>query len=155
MAGKAAPQAAITRLDPRKIPPGKWQVIPTYPVAGTVHVDTGHLIQGKAPVCISTIVAPPCQPRAQKVLRNGHLTTLTPAEAKQRAAMALARVRALRPAITKQRQSGNSGNTGNTGNSGTPATAAPPHRPAPRYRRPRRRGSSAAMRMALQSTPFR
>ena len=119
VAGKAAPQVAIARLDPRKIPPGKWQVIPTYKVAGTVHVEKAHLIQGEAPACISTVVAPPCQVRPMTVLRNGHLTQLTPAEAKKRADQALATYRAaVSRRHTTSADSGNSGNSGNSGDSG-------------------------------------
>ncbi len=118
MAGKAAPQVAVAKLDPRKIPPGKWQVIPAYRVAGTVHVQKGHLIQGQAPACISTIVAPPCQVRPQQVLRNGHLTTLTPAEAKKRAEQALGAFRASESRHRTGAESGNSGNSGNSGSSG-------------------------------------
>ncbi len=115
IAGKAAPQIAV---DPRRIPAGKWQVIPTYRVAGTVHVETGHLMQGAAPTCISTIVAPPCQPRPEQVIRNGHLTTLAPAQAEKRAEQALARYRAATNRHTATAGSGNSGNSGSTGNSG-------------------------------------
>jgi uncharacterized membrane protein YgcG len=117
MAGKAAPAVATARLDPAKIPPGTTQVIPAYPVGGAVHVDGSHLIQGKAPACISTFVAPPCELRPMTVLRNGHATRLTPAEAKKRAAQALATFRAAvdRPHAT----SGDSGNSGNSGNSGS------------------------------------
>jgi hypothetical protein len=121
MAGKAAPQIAVAKLDPRAIPPGNWQVIPAYRVAGTVHVEKGHLIQGTAPACISTIVAPPCQARPQQVLRNGHLTTLTPAEARKRAEQALARFRAAVGA--RHSTSSGSGNSGNSGNSGTSANS--------------------------------
>lgn len=117
MAGKAAPEVAAARLDPRKIPPGKWQVIPTYRVGGTVHVEKAHLFQGQAPVCISTVVAPPCQVRPMSVLRNGHLTQLTPAEARKRAEAALG---AYRAAISRRHsRSADSGNSGNSGNSGT------------------------------------
>ena len=123
MAGKATPQIAVTKLDPSKIPPGKTQVIPAYRVAGRVQVDKGHLIQGQVPACISTIVAPPCRVRPMAVMRNGHLTQLTPAEAKKRAAQALATFRA---AVSRGHSksadagnSGNSGNSGDTGNSGT------------------------------------
>jgi hypothetical protein len=118
MTGKAAPQVAVAKLDPRKIPAGKWQVIPAYRVAGTVHVQKGHLIQGQAPACISTIVAPPCQVRQQQVLRNGHLTTLTAAEAKKRAEQALATFRAAASRHSTSADSGNSGNSGSSGNSG-------------------------------------
>ena len=31
------------------------QVIPAYRVNGTVHVEKGHLIQGQAPTCFSTV----------------------------------------------------------------------------------------------------
>ncbi|MGH2892467.1 MAG: hypothetical protein ACRDPM_04250, partial [Solirubrobacteraceae bacterium] len=119
MAGKAAPQIAVTRLDPSKIPPGKTQVIPAYRVAGRVQVDKGHLIQGQVPACISTIVAPPCQVRPMTVMRNGHLTQLTPAEAKKRAAQALATFRAaVSRGHSKSADAGNSGNSGDTGDSG-------------------------------------
>jgi hypothetical protein len=134
MAGKRAPQAGIARFDPRNVPPGNWQVIPTYRVAGTVHLEKAHLMQGQAPACISTVVAPPCEVRPMTVLRNGHLTRLTPAEAEKRAEKALAAVRA---AVSRQRvtstDSGNSGNSGdsgtssnggNSGNSGNSGTAA-------------------------------
>ncbi|MBV9944353.1 MAG: hypothetical protein JO262_19645 [Solirubrobacterales bacterium] len=114
-----APQVAVTRLDPRKIPPGKWQVIPTYRVAGTVHVEKGHLMQGQAPACFSTIVAPPCQVRSMTVLRNGHLTQLTAAEAEKRAARALSTRSAVSRRHTTSTDSGNSSNSGNSGNSGT------------------------------------
>jgi hypothetical protein len=141
VSGKAAPQAAIARLDPSKIPPGKWQVvIPAYKVAGTVHVAKAHLMQGQAPACFSTVVAPPCQVRPMTVLRNGHLTQLTPAEAKKRAAQALATYRA---AVSRRQStgagsgnsgnsgsSGNSSNSGNSGNSGT-ATSTGTQVPAP------------------------
>ena len=116
MAGKPAPQAAITRLDPRKIPPGKWQVIPTYPVAGTVHVDTGHLIQGRAPVCISTVAAAPCP--AQSILRSRGATPTALANIHRQAAQeALKRFLARHPAVSTN--IGNSGNSGNAGNSGS------------------------------------
>jgi uncharacterized membrane protein YgcG len=119
-AGKAAPQIAIAKLDPRRIPPGKTQVIPAYRVAGTVHVEKGQLMQGQAPACISTIVAPPCQVRPMTVLRNGHVTRLTPAEAKERAARALATLRAaVSRGHSKSADSGNSGNSGDSGNSRT------------------------------------
>ena len=119
MAGKPAPQAAITRLDPREIPPGKWQVIPTYPVAGTVHVDPGHLIQGRAPVCISTVAAAPCP--AQSMLRSrGAAPTALANIHRQAAQAALKRFLARHPAVsTNSGNSGNTGNTGNTGNSGS------------------------------------
>jgi hypothetical protein len=117
MAGKAAPQVASARLDPRKIPPGKWQVIPTYRVGGEVHVDKAHLIQGRAPACISTVVAPPCQVRPMTVLRHGHLSHLTAAEAKKRAELALATFRAAVSRLNRKRA--DSGNFGNSGNSGT------------------------------------
>jgi hypothetical protein len=132
MAGRAAPQAAITRLDPRKIPPGKWQVIPAYRVAGTVHVDKAPLIQGQAPACISTVVAPPCEVRPMSVLRSGHLTQLTAAEAKKRAEAAFGTYRAAvsRP-HSETAGSGNSGNPGNSGNSGNSGTASGIHVPAP------------------------
>jgi hypothetical protein len=131
MAGKAAPQVAVAKLDPRTIPAGKWQVIPAYRVAGTVHVEKGHLIQGTAPACISTIVAPPCQPRPQQVLRNGHLTTLTPAEAKKRAEQALATFRATAGRQTTSAGAGNSGNSGSGGNSGNSGTSTGTQVPAP------------------------
>jgi len=118
MAGKEAPQVATAKLDPRKIPPGKWQVIPTYKVAGTVHVDKAHLMQGQAPVCISTVVAPPCQVRPMTVLRNGHLTGLTPAEAKKRAKQALATFRAAVSGL--HGVTANSGNSGNSGKASAP-----------------------------------
>jgi len=137
-AGKATPQVAITKLDPRKIPPGNWQVIPTYKVAGTVHVETGHLMMGQAPACISTVVAPPCEVRPMTVLRNGHLTQLTPAEAKKRAEQALATYRA---AVSRRHStsagsgnsgnSGNSGSSGNSGNSGNGGTPTGTQVPAP------------------------
>ena len=82
--GRAAPQVAVARLDPTKIPPGRIQVIPAYRVNGTVRVEKGHLIQGQVPVCFSTVAPPPCQARPLTVLRNGHLTHLTPSEAKKR-----------------------------------------------------------------------
>jgi uncharacterized membrane protein YgcG len=120
MAGKEAPQVATARLDPRKIPPGKFQVIPTYKVAGTVHVQQAHLMQGQAPACISTVVAPPCTVRPMTVFRNGHLTQLTPAEAEKRAKQALATARA---AVGRSQgtsaNTGNSGNSSNSGNSGS------------------------------------
>ena len=134
--GRAAPQVAVARLDPRKIPPGKIQVIPAYRVNGTVHVEKGRLIQGQVPVCFSTVAPPPCQPRPLTVLRNGHLTQLTPAEAKKRAEQALAAYRAAvshRSADTgnsgNSDSSGsgtaaNSGNSGNNGNSGTSTSSA-------------------------------
>ena len=118
-AGHPAPQVAIAQFDPRKIPPGKWQVIPTYRVAGTVHVEKGHLMQGQAPACFSTIVAPPCQVRSMTVLRNGHLTQLTAAEAEKRAARALSTRSAVSRRHTTSTDSGNSSNSGNSGNSGT------------------------------------
>ena len=119
MAGKAAPQVATARLDPRKIPPGKFQVIPAYKVAGTVHVDHAHLMQGQAPACISTVVAPPCEVRRMTVLRDGHLTQLTPSEAEKRAEQALATARAaVRRHLSTSPDTGSSGNSGNTGNSG-------------------------------------
>ena len=125
--GRAAPQIAVTKLDPTKIPPGKWQVIPTYRVAGTVHVQIGHLIQGRAPTCFSTVAAPPCQARPLTVLRNGHLTHLTSAEARKRAVEALAAFRAaVHDRSSDAANSGNSGNSGsgtsmsgNSGNSGS------------------------------------
>ena len=116
--GRAAPQVAVARLDPRKIPPGKIQVIPAYRVNGTVHVEKGRLIQGQVPVCFSTVAPPPCQPRPLTVLRNGHLTQLTPAQAKKRAEQALA---AYRAAVSHR--SGDSGNSGNSGNSGSGTSA--------------------------------
>ena len=132
MAGKAAARAATARLDPAKIPPGAWQVIPTYPVGHSVHVDKGHLIQGKAPACISTVVAPPCQVRPMTVLRNGHPTELTPAEAKKRAEAALATFRAT---VSRRHgmsaDSGNSGSSGNSGNSGNGGTSTGIQVPAP------------------------
>ena len=116
-AGHPAPQVAIAQFDPRKIPPGKWQVIPTYRVAGTVHVEKAHLMQGHAPPCFSTIVAPPCRVRPMTVLRSGHLTQLTPAEAKKRAAQALARYRA---AVSRRHStSADAGNSGSSGSSGS------------------------------------
>jgi RNA polymerase sigma-70 factor (ECF subfamily) len=114
MVGRAAPQVATARLDPRKIPPGKWQLIPTWRVGGTVHVETAHLMQGQAPACISTVVAPPCQLRPMTVLRNGHLTQLAPAEANKRAEAALATHRAaVSRRNSKIADSANSGNSGN------------------------------------------
>ena len=117
--GRAEAQIAVAKLDPTKIPPGKWQVIPAYRINGTVHVDKGHLIQGQAPTCFSTVPAPPCQPRPATVLRNGHLTQLTPAEVKKRAEQALAAYRAA--ANHRSADTGNSGNSGssNSGNSGS------------------------------------
>lgn len=51
------------------------------------------------------------------VLRNGHLTQLTPAEARKRAEAALG---AYRAAISRRHsRSADSGNSGNSGNSGT------------------------------------
>jgi uncharacterized membrane protein YgcG len=131
MAGKA-PQVAVARLDPRKIPPGKWQVIPTYRVASAVHIDKAHLIQGQAPVCISTVVAPPCQVRPMTVLRDGHVTPLTPAEAKKRAAQALATYRAkVSRQHTTSADSGNSGDSGTSGNSGNSGNSTGTQVPAP------------------------
>jgi hypothetical protein len=124
VAGRAAPQTATARLDPRKIPPGKWQVIPAYRVRGTVQVEKPHLIQGQAPACISTVVAPPCHVRPMTVLRNGHLTQLTPAEARKRAAQALATFRAaVRGRHSTSADSGNSGNSGNSGTSNNSGTS--------------------------------
>jgi hypothetical protein len=117
-------QVAVAKLDPTKIPPGNWQVIPAYRVNGTVHVEKGNLIQGHAPTCFSTVPAPPCQPRPLTVLRNGHLTHLTPSEAKKRAVQALA---AFRAAVhERSSDAGNSGNSGNSGsgNSGTSTSTA-------------------------------
>jgi hypothetical protein len=147
MAGREVPQAAITRFDPRKIPPGKTRVIPTYGVANAVHVATGHLIQGKAPVCISTVVAPPC--KAQRVMRGAPLTPANLADIHRRAAQeALKRFLARHPAIARKSAdsgnsgnsgSGNSGNSGNTGNSGsgnsgtTTSTAKPTQVPVPEW----------------------
>ena len=132
MAGKAAPQIATARLDPRKIPPGQVQVIPAYKVAGTVHVDKAHLMQGQAPTCISTVVAPPCELRQVTVLRNGHLTQLTPAEAKKRALQALATFRAaVSPGNRASGNSGNSVNSGNSGNSSNSGAATGTQVPAP------------------------
>ncbi len=113
MTGRAAPQVAIARLDPSKIPAGKTQVIPTYRIAGTVHVEKGHLIQGQAPVCFSTIAPPPCQPQPVTLLRNGRLTQLTPAEARKRAQHAAEQILAHRAQV--QAHSGNSENAGNSG----------------------------------------
>ena len=139
--GRPIPQAAITRLDPRKIPPGKWQVIPAYRVAGTVRVERAHLIQGQAPPCFSTAVPPPCPVRPMTVLRDGHVVGLTPAEAKKRAQHAAKQILAYRAQV--QAVSGNSGNSGtsgggtssnsgNSGNSGTTtSTARPTQLPAP------------------------
>lgn len=116
VASAPKPQVAVAKLDPTKIPPGKWQVIPAYRINGTVHVEKGNLIQGQAPTCFSTVPAPPCQPRPLTVLRNGHLTHLTPSEAKKRAVQALA---AFRAAVhDRSSDAGNSGNSG-SGNSGT------------------------------------
>jgi uncharacterized membrane protein YgcG len=116
-AGKEAPQAVIARLDPRKIPPGNWQVIPTYRVGRTVHLEKAHLMQGQAPACISTAVAPPCEVPPMTVPRNGHLIQLTPAEAKKGAEAALSIYRA---AVSRRpNSSGNSGTSGNSGNSGS------------------------------------
>lgn len=117
-------QVAVAKLDPTKIPPGKWQVIPAYRINGTVHVEKGNLIQGQAPTCFSTVPAPPCQARPLTVLRNGHLTHLTPSEAKKRAVQALAAFRAA--AHDRSSDAGNSGNSGNSGsgNSGTSTSTA-------------------------------
>ncbi len=117
-------QVAVAKLDPTKIPPGKWQVIPAYRINGTVHVEKGNLIQGQAPTCFSTVPAPPCQARPLTVLRNGHLTHLTPSEAKKRAVQALAPFRAA--VHDRSSDSGNSGNSGNSGsgNSGTSTSTA-------------------------------
>ena len=120
-------QVAVAKLDPTKIPPGKWQVIPAYRVNGTVHVEKGNLIQGQAPTCFSTVAAPPCQPRPLTVLRNGHLTHLTPSEAKKRAVQALAAYRAAvshRSADTGNSGNSGSANDGNRGNSGTSTSTA-------------------------------
>jgi hypothetical protein len=129
LAERAAPRAAITRLDPRKIPPGKWQVIPTFRVADSVHVERGHLMDGAAPACFSSIPAPPCVP--QQARANGRLAPTTPSEAD--AAQALARVVARQRAIVDKsansgnsRNSGTSSNSGNSGNSGTSTSAAKP-----------------------------
>ncbi|MFZ0976358.1 MAG: hypothetical protein WAN22_29315 [Solirubrobacteraceae bacterium] len=117
-------QVAVAKLDPTKIPPGKWQVIPAYRINGTVHVEKGNLIQGQAPTCFSTVPAPPCQARPLTVLRNGHLTHLTPSEAKKRAVQALAAFSAA--AHDRSSDAGNSGNSGNSGsgNSGTSTSTA-------------------------------
>ena len=71
------------------------------------------------------------------VLRNGHLTQLTPAEAKKRAAQALATYRAaVSRRHTTSADSGSSGNSGSSnssggsGNSGT-ATSTGTQVPAP------------------------
>jgi hypothetical protein len=112
----ATPQVAIAKLDPRKIPPGKWQVIPTYRVAGAVHVESGHLMAGAAPACISTVVAPPCKAHSPQALRDLRPGTGSPAEAAKRAAQALA--------------SSTTGNSGNSGNSGT-STSTPTHAQVP------------------------
>jgi hypothetical protein len=63
------------------------------------------------------------------VLRNGHLTHLTPAEAEKRAAQALATFGAAvsrrhsgSPDTGNSGNSGNSGDSGNSGNSGAPTT---------------------------------
>jgi hypothetical protein len=117
VASAPKPQVAVAKLDPTKIPPGKWQVIPAYRINGTVHVEKGNLIQGQAPTCFSTVAAPPCQPRPLTVLRNGHLTNLTPSEAKTRTVQALAAFRAAVHA--RSRDAGNSGNSGNSGSSGS------------------------------------
>ncbi len=99
-------------------------MIPAYRVNGTVHVEKGNLIQGQAPTCFSTVPAPPCQARPLTVLRNGHLTHLTPSEAKKRAVQALAAFRAA--AHDRSSDAGNSGNSGNSGsgNSGTSTSTA-------------------------------
>ncbi|HTP18080.1 MAG TPA: hypothetical protein VMJ65_00660 [Solirubrobacteraceae bacterium] len=143
MAGRAAPQAAIARFDPREIPRGKTQVIPTYRIANTVHVATGHLIQGKAPVCISTVVAPPCE--GQRVMSNGPLAPAVLADVHRRAAEeALKRFLAHHAAIArKSADSGNNGNSGNSGISGdsgisgnsgnTTSTAKPTQVPVPAW----------------------
>ena len=52
------------------------------------------------------------------VLRNGHVTRLTPAEAQKRAAQALATFRATVGQHSTSADSGNSGNSGDSGNSG-------------------------------------
>ncbi len=57
VASAPKPQVAVAKLDPTKIPPGKWQVIPAYRINGTVHVEKGNLIQGQAPTCFSTVPA--------------------------------------------------------------------------------------------------
>jgi hypothetical protein len=92
-AGRPAPPVATARLDPRKIPPGKTQVIPAFRVAGTVHVQAGHLMRVAPPKCFSTDAVPPCVVPPMSVLRNGRGKQLTPAEAKKRAVQALARFR--------------------------------------------------------------
>ena len=92
--GRAAPKSRSRSCKYSGGSPGKWQVIRTYRVAGTVHVQIGHLIQGRAPTCFSTVAAPPCEARPLTVLRNGHLTHLTSAEARKRAVEALAAFRA-------------------------------------------------------------
>jgi uncharacterized membrane protein YgcG len=120
--GRAEAQVAVAKLDPTKIPPGKWQVIPAYRINGAVHVDKGRLIQGQAPTCFSSLPAPPCQPRPETLLRNGHVTQLTPGEAKKRAEQALAAYRAAvshRSADTGNSANSGSGNSGNSGNSGS------------------------------------
>ena len=115
MAPRGAAQLAITRLDPGKIPPGKWQVIPTYRAAGTVHIEKSHLMQGQAPRCFSTLVAPPCQVRPMTVLRDRHLSELPPGEAKRTAAQVLAAVRA---AVAEQRHPSRRGESAISGSPG-------------------------------------
>ena len=112
MAGRAASQAAISRFDPKTIPPGKIQVIPAYRVANTVHVATAQLIQGRVPVCISTVVAPACQ--TNTLLGAARLTPAPGDYHAKLAAEALKRFLARHPAAAH-----NSANSGNTGNSGT------------------------------------
>ncbi len=92
-------------------------MIPAYRVNGTVRVEKGHLIQGQVPVCFSTVAPPPCQARPLTVLGNGHLTHLTPSEAKKRGEQALAAYRA-----SVSHRSGDTGNSGNSG-SGTSANS--------------------------------
>jgi hypothetical protein len=121
MARREVPQVGIARFDSRKIPPGKWQVIPTYRVAGTVHLEKAHLMEGRAPTCISTLVAPPCEFRPLTVLRDGRVTRLTPAEVANRVARALATYRA-----KISRRHGDTAALGNPGRSGATASTVNP-----------------------------
>ncbi len=108
-ASVSTPQIAVAKLDPSKIPPGKWQVIPAYRVNGTVHVDKGHLIQGQAPTCFSTVAAPPCQPRGT----SNSTATQAPLPAATWVVGCYVHV-----PVKQQPNAGNSGNSGNSGTSG-------------------------------------
>ena len=122
IAASDALKSSATRVDPRRIPPGKLQVLPAVRVAGHVNIAPARLAAVAAPTCVSTLpqtAVARCAPGAPQHLKSAPAPPTHSGEIRR----ALGKTSATVHLPT--------GNSGNSGNSGKIAAAGSDHTQAP------------------------